>query len=125
MWGLYGGEDDEVIRFMQGEPAVLDLVAVESVDADLELDADEYVDKLQVAFLELEAHALVTKVSLFGDGTDLNKTGVRVSLDTSFVERKHRQFSIHCSERKGKARASNKGEETVSATPRRSDSPGP
>ncbi|KAL1518948.1 hypothetical protein AB1Y20_003218 [Prymnesium parvum] len=59
VWGLYGGEDDEVIRFMQGEPAVLDLVAVESVDADLELDADEYVDKLQVAFLELEANGLL------------------------------------------------------------------
>lgn len=100
---------------MQGElGAALDPAAAECEDVvDLELDdEDEYVDKLQVAFHELAAHALVTKVSLFGDGIDLNKTGVRVSLDTSFVERKQRQFSIHCSERKGKARASNKGEET-------------
>ena len=56
---LYGGEANEAIRFMNTVPQQM----------------EEYVAQLAAAMLALEELPLVTGVSLFGDGVDLNLTG--------------------------------------------------
>ena len=90
----YGGELLESIRFMEA--------AAGSDIAGLEPAEKEYVLKLAAATQELEAIPLVTKVSLFDKPNDINQSGVRVSLDSSFVGHSNRQITEKCSERPGR-----------------------
>ena len=76
--GLYGGEANEVIRFMAGpsEP-----------DADEHRDEERYLAELASEVSVLDAIPLVTSVNLYSDGSAiaLNKTGVSVSLQPCFL----------------------------------------
>ena len=67
---LYGGERGEVIQFMEPEP-------VNSL----------YAEQLATEVRELERVPLVADngVLLYGDGVDLNNTGVIITLDGAFV----------------------------------------
>ena len=66
---------------------------------ELEPGAKEYVQLLLFEKCALEELPLVTKVSLFGGGSILNKTGVRISLNTEFIGvKKRRQLNEHCCE---------------------------
>jgi hypothetical protein len=85
---LYGGELFEVIRFMEQHPTL------EQMDT----SSQDYLQQLAAQKLALENTPLVAGVKLFGDGSDLNLTGVIISLDGGIVEKAgDRRFTVKTS----------------------------
>mmetsp|Transcript_5516 Transcript_5516/g.17752 ORF Transcript_5516/g.17752 Transcript_5516/m.17752 type:complete len:134 (+) Transcript_5516:379-780(+) len=76
---------------------------MEPETAELEPAEKEYVQQLVAAVGALERLPLVTKVSLFDKPGNLNETGVRVNLDSAFVDEvTRRNFKEKCSEKPGR-----------------------
>ena len=74
--------------------------AAEAADAALEHAEREYIVQLAAVLRTLEGYALVTVVDPYcnDDGSDPNKRGVKISLNTAFLSgSKPRQINVHCS----------------------------
>ena len=102
---LYGGEANEAIRFMEPAPTETE---------ELEDEERTYVGQLEAALRALRQHALVTGVNVYcnDDGSDPQKRGVSVTLNSTFLAKgKQRSINIHCSEKEG--RKGRKGEPTA------------
>jgi hypothetical protein len=103
---LYGGEDDESIRFM--EPAAAEMaepLPMEPTVTELNAAEQHYFEELASELRSLAQIPLVTAVSSFDHGDEMQQKGVLLGLDARFLSRsKARQIQVHCSEKEGFSR---------------------
>ena len=88
------------------EPAVVDEAEPTPAEpAELNAAEQHYIDELQSELCSLAQIPLVTAVSAFDKGDEMQQKGVLLSLDAQFLSRgKARQIQVHCSEKEGWSR---------------------